>query len=358
MKTITSDLIIIGAGLTGLTLAYLLRKEQRQVCIIEARDRLGGRILTSYEEGKAPIEMGATWLGSKHVELNALLRELDIEIFEQILGQKAIYEPISTSPHQLVILPPNNEPSFRIKGGTSTLIHRLASSIKSDQVHLSQVVQSIQQLDDGLEVRCEHQNFQAPIVVSTLPPHLLSSSIKLTPELPTDLQSLMKQTHTWMGESIKVGLRFSAPFWREPSSSGTIFSNVGPIPEMYDHTDFEEQNYALKGFLNGAYYTMTKEERLKLILMQLRKYYGKDIEQYLEYEEAVWRTESFTYSPYAGHILPHQNNGHGLYQSAYLDGQFYIAGAETAAQFPGYMEGAVRSAKHIYRKIREQLITA
>ncbi|MBX2872109.1 MAG: FAD-dependent oxidoreductase [Saprospiraceae bacterium] len=355
METIKSDLIIIGAGLTGLTLAYLLRAQNLQVSIVEARDRLGGRILTSYEDGNAPIEMGATWLGSKHTELNALLQELGLAVFEQILGQKAIYEPISTSPHQLVTLPPNNEPSFRIKGGTSTLIQSLASTLKANQIHLNQVVQSIQALDSGLEVSCSNQVFRAPIVVSTLPPHLLLTRIKLMPELPSSLISLMKQTHTWMGESIKVGLRFAAPFWRKPDSSGTIFSNVGPIPEMYDHADFEDQSYALKGFLNGAYYSMSKADRLKLVLMQLRKYYGKDVEQYLEYEEAVWRTEPFTYAPYEGHVLPHQNNGHRLYHSPYLNGKLFIAGAETAAQFPGYMEGAVRSAQHVYDTIKAQL---
>ena len=34
-----------------------------------------------------------------------------------------------------------------------------------------------------------------------------------------------------MGESIKVGLTYATPFWREKSSE-TIFSNVGPIPEI------------------------------------------------------------------------------------------------------------------------------
>ncbi len=352
MESRKSDLVIIGAGLTGLTLAYLLRAQNLTVSILEARGRLGGRILTAYQDGTAPIEMGATWLGSKHTQLNALLQELGIETFEQVLGQKAIYEPISTSPHQLVTLPPNNEPSYRIKGGSSALIQQLAARIKPDQIHLNQIVESIQSVGDKLQVKSNDVVFEAPLVVSTLPPHLLLARIKVEPALPADLTQLMKQTHTWMGESIKVGLRFSTPFWRKGHSSGTIFSNVGPIPEMYDHADFEDQFYALKGFLNGAYFSMTKADRLNLILMQLRKYYGKEVEQFLDYQEAVWRKESFTYTPYEGHVLPHQNNGHSLYQAPYVDGKLFIAGAETASQFPGYMEGAVRSAQHIIQQIQ------
>jgi len=54
-----------------------------------------------------PLEMGATWLGEKHTALIDLLNKLKIEIFEQKLGETAIYESISTSPPQLVKLGPN-----------------------------------------------------------------------------------------------------------------------------------------------------------------------------------------------------------------------------------------------------------
>lgn len=48
-----------------------------------------------------------------------------------------------------------------------------------------------------------------------------------------------------MGESIKVGLTYTTPFWREKSSE-TIFSNVGPIPEIYDHSSAFWVNGILK----------------------------------------------------------------------------------------------------------------
>ena len=58
--------------------------------IIEARNRLGGRIYSPKKEGEPPIEMGATWLGTKHRSLIALLQDLELEIFEQKLGGTAI----------------------------------------------------------------------------------------------------------------------------------------------------------------------------------------------------------------------------------------------------------------------------
>ncbi len=59
-------IMILGGGLTGLTLANLLQDQQIPFLLLEARQRLGGRILTTYLDKNAPVEMGATWLGKRH----------------------------------------------------------------------------------------------------------------------------------------------------------------------------------------------------------------------------------------------------------------------------------------------------
>lgn len=46
MDTIKTDLLIIGAGLTGLTLAYYLKNLNISFKIVEARSTIGGRINT------------------------------------------------------------------------------------------------------------------------------------------------------------------------------------------------------------------------------------------------------------------------------------------------------------------------
>ena len=357
MKDIQTDILIIGGGLTGLMLGYLLKKENRSFQIVEARDRIGGRIWTKYKDNDptAPLEMGATWLGRKHIYLRNILQQLGIGTFEQILGKTAVYEPISTSPPQLVSLPPNNDPSFRIKGGTGKLIEALAQTIDANQIHRGQVIQSIVQKADAFTANSATHQFRAKFIVSTLPPFLLTQTIDIQPSLPTNLVQTTQQTHTWMGESIKVGLRYAKPFWRTKNTSGTIFSSVGPIPEMYDHSNFEEAHFALKGFLNGAYFSVTKEERLALILKQLSRYYGEAANDYLSYEETVWRNEPFTFAPYPNHVLPHQNNGNPIFRKPYLDGHFFIAGAETAASHPGYMDGAIQSAQFVHQQLKSVL---
>ncbi len=354
MERTNSKVIIIGAGLTGLTLAYLLKKNNIKSVIVEARNRLGGRIFTKRVEGQAPVEMGATWLGKKHSGVTKLLEELGIGIFEQALGHRAIYEPISTSPPQLVTLPLNDEPSYRIQGGTDQLINELSNQLDSTNIYLNQSVESISSQADGLEVICNSHIFNAKFVVSTLPPYLLCEKINITPKLPQDLLNVAKSTHTWMGDSIKVSLTYKQPFWKSEKSSGTIFSNVGPIPEMYDHSNFEDNLFALKGFFNGVYFSLSKTERLEMTLQQLEKYYGPIAREYLNYEEAVWRNEPETFTSYNQHILPHQNNGHPIFRKPYLNGHFFIAGSETSTNHPGYMNGAIHSANFILQQLINQ----
>ena len=337
-------IIIIGAGLTGLTLGYYLEKQNKDFIIIESRSRIGGRVLTEIGKEGIPIELGATWLGQQHENLLKLLEELKIEIFRQELGATAIVEPISTSPPYLASLPPNHSPSFRIKGGTHTITNVLKSAISQSRIKLSEKVESISLDGDKLSVLTDKSAYQGSKIISTLPPNLLTNTIDFYPKLPKELISIAENTHTWMSQSIKVALSFNSPFWRKRGKSATVMSNVGPIPEMYEHNNAEDTKYALMGFMDGNYYSLKREERLKKVLTQLSRYYGDEVKNHIQYHEKTWATDPNTHHPYNRHILPHQNNGHRLYQQSYFNGRLIISGTETSTVYPGYLDGAVNSA--------------
>lgn len=346
-------MLIIGGGLTGLLIAYLLQKESVSSNILEARSRLGGRIETIRPANAPALEMGATWLGKKHHHLLNLLDELDIDIFEQLMGTKGFYEPMSISPPQLVDLPPADEPSYRISGGTESVITTVAAHLDERRIQLHQPVKAIRKTETGLEVQTETDRFQANVAVSTLPPKLLAESIHFSPSLPNEIMDIASQTQTWMAESIKIALTFEKPFWRSSGSSGTIFSNVGPVTEMYDHSG--KNRYALKGFMNSAYHAVSRERRKQLVLEQLHRFYGEKADSFMSYRECVWSNEPFTFSPYQDPVVPHQNNGHSIFQQSFLDKRFLIAGSETASEFPGYMDGAVESAYRASSQILQLL---
>lgn len=352
-KTIESDILIIGGGLTGLTLAYLLKSTTLSVQIVEARTRLGGRIHT-VQSGDTPVDMGATWLGAKHQSLIQLLEELQIPVTPQFYGGAAIYEPISTSPWKLVNWSGEMEPTYRIVDGSSSLINRLAENIAAEQIHLSEAIKSIDISEDGITANSDKHIYKAKKIISTLPPYLLTNSLDINKKLPNLLKSTCDMTHTWMGESIKVSLVYKEAFWKKENTSGTIVSNVGPIPEMYDHSKADDNGFALKGFMDGSYFSITKEERLEKILTQLTKYYGEQARNYITYEETVWRNEPYTFIDYHSHILPHQNNGHPIFREPLFENKLVIAGSETADRFPGYMDGAVRSARYVFNLLTHQ----
>jgi monoamine oxidase len=55
------DAIVVGAGVAGLTAARLLSREGRRVVVLEARDRVGGRVWTDRRGGRA-TDLGASWI--------------------------------------------------------------------------------------------------------------------------------------------------------------------------------------------------------------------------------------------------------------------------------------------------------
>lgn len=339
-------IIIIGAGLTGLTIAYLLRKRNIDVTILEADAKIGGRIDTITGQKGTTIEMGATWFSAVHKNLIKLLNELDLGYFNQHVEGISLFQTSSFVPPQQFTISPAEEPSFRIIGGTFILIQTLANLLKKESIQLSTKVTGIIESKDKLEINCINtKKYAADIVISTIPPNLLINSVNFSPEQPEDLKIICKKTHTWMGESIKFAVEYGSPFWKEKNFSGSIFSQANIIQEQYDHSGFQNKTFALKGFLNAASAKMTKTEREERVIGQLVNLFGKEAQNYVAYFEKVWSQNELTFVPYETFVLPHQNNGNSIYKNSFLNGKFFIAGTETSSLFGGYMEGAILAAQ-------------
>ena len=71
------DVIVIGAGAAGLAAAYTLCRAGHSVLVLEARDRIGGRIWTRTEPAlTAPVELGAEFIHGGSPETRELLRSI------------------------------------------------------------------------------------------------------------------------------------------------------------------------------------------------------------------------------------------------------------------------------------------
>ncbi|MCA9905800.1 MAG: FAD-dependent oxidoreductase, partial [Anaerolineae bacterium] len=82
MNTTTWDVIVVGAGAAGLAAARLLQDAGLEVCVLEARDRIGGRIWTANDFADFPVELGAEFIHGERTVTNALISEAGLQTIE------------------------------------------------------------------------------------------------------------------------------------------------------------------------------------------------------------------------------------------------------------------------------------
>jgi monoamine oxidase len=81
LQTRDADLVVVGAGLAGLSAARTAAAAGAKVVVVEARDRVGGRVLNEEIGDDKVVEVGAQWIGPTQDRLAALARELGVDTF-------------------------------------------------------------------------------------------------------------------------------------------------------------------------------------------------------------------------------------------------------------------------------------
>lgn len=86
-----ADVLIVGAGLSGLIAARSVLAAGLTPLILEADNRIGGRILTEDLAG-LPVDLGAQWIGDTHHRMFALAAELGVPTYPQFDDGETTYE--------------------------------------------------------------------------------------------------------------------------------------------------------------------------------------------------------------------------------------------------------------------------
>ncbi len=246
----------------------------------------------------------------------------------------------------------------RFVGGSQRISIEMARRLGS-RVVLNAAVRRIKQGRHGVSVEGDGFAVNAQRVIVAIPP-TLAGRIAYEPSLATITGDGGRRDQLTqrvpMGTTIKVQCLYRHPFWREAGLAGQATSDTGPVKITFDNTPYPDPRTpkaspgVLIGFIEGEegriWGARSRAARFRGVVESFARYFGPEARKVLGgsrgYVEMLWAHEEFTGGCYGGFFPTGVWTSYGEAIRAPA-GLIHWAGTETATDWNGYMDGAVRS---------------
>lgn len=326
-----ADVVVVGAGASGLQLAGSLHKAGISVAVLEASNHIGGRLLT-VDPG---VDLGATWFWQNEQDVLDLISEFKLETFPQFTTGNAMYH--GPGGVQELDGNPLDQRAWRIVGGMGKVVEALNSFLPAGMVKLGSKVNKIS-FQDQVKISTNSGEWLAKKVVLALPPVTALCNITFDPPLSASLINIASKMPVWMGSVRKVVAIYETPFWRVNGLAGSAISHIGPLREIHDVSSSSATFGALFGFSPGP---VSKSEAIDQFV-QIFGIQAKDPKNLLIQD---WSTSEFISPPNVGDLTNYQLFGSKEVQSSYFDDRLYFSSTETANDSAGHVQGALSAAR-------------
>lgn len=318
---IDTDLCIIGAGLTGLTLAAILQAEGRDVMVLEARDRSGGRVLS--QDG---YDLGPAWIWPHNHRMLALLDSLGLNTFAQYASGRLVFEDaVGRVRRDLEFATMGG--ALRVEGGLARVTDTLASGL-GKRLRLARQVNRVHEEEGGVRVLMADGRVRAQRVILAMPPRLMAGLGVAVPDAPT-----------WMAGHAKLVATYPTAFWREKGLNGDAISHHGPLAEIHDASPVDAKRGALFGF---AHVGAARQPGFRdAAISQLVRLFGQGAATPDDVFIKDWSMDPATATE--ADLTPPAD--HPTYIALPPTRRLVFAGTETSHDNGGFLEGALAAAE-------------